>query len=722
VPPSSPQEPAQGRHSGSGGQDGPRRGGRLFWLILGAFILLRLAQALTSTFSFDDEDGYTAMAAWELLQGAGWPYQAYLLSDWEIGTLLSVLVAAPLAYLMGPSLFVLKLTALIFSCLTLAGIFLLAREAINQRAALIACALFALFPGPLLHYSQVAHGFHPESTALQMLFFWQVFVILRGRVTPGRVFLTALLGGIAISFAYISALAVLCGAVVLLVALWRRGERSLLSGVAVLGIMTGLLPWWIYNLDNHFLGLTVYRESALTSFFSLADLSGKADHFLQKTLPTLLHFSDWSDHPRPLLSLFNGVFWALAALALLWPLARRLVYRRQARTSGAATPGPLVSHRRDSDQSSPALAADGGVPRRLRATSTRPPRFYPSAAMSRRSTDRNPCDEPLVEFPLLLLLLLSLFVFFASGHPIYPWHLYPLLAFLLIPLASCLAGQGSSSSRVVRGVGLTLFTLFCVMGGWVNLAEIHPGQAGVSLSLDGRNRPLFYDRLRDLAGRNPPLLSLDNMHKWLRLPLEGIMAGRGKTGFHTSFFGDDIYFMLGGDQPLENLRRFVHQPAYSEFGHKKQVVAGYAFSRALEYGQVTPSAVLDLAGGLPPEAVLPLMEGLGFGLSREQLAELLRQMGRRPQGAGALRQWSQWMAFGMGRGVRAFVFYGAEEPHCGESLPRPLRSAYAAGLGYGMACRLVHPAIESAEERVCPGLRDAFARGFRRRPGRCLAR
>lgn len=637
-------------------------------MILGAFILLRLAQALTSTFSYDDEDGYTAMAAWELLQGAGWPYQAYLLSDWEIGTLMSVLVAAPLAYLMGPSLFVLKLTALLFSCLTLAGIFLLAREAIHQRAALTACALFALFPGPLLHYSQVAHGFHPESTAFQMLFFWQVFVILRGRATPGRVFLTALLGGIAISFAYISALAVLCGAVVLIVALCRRGERSLLSGVAVLGAMAGLLPWWIYNLDNHFLGLTIYRESALTSFFSLADLSGKADHFLQKTLPTLLHFSDWSDRPRPLLSLFNGVFWALAALALLWPLAHRLVYRRQARTPGAATPGPSV------------------------------------------------------ELPLLLLLLLSLFVFFASGHPIYPWHLYSLLTFLLIPLASCLAGLWSSSSRAVRGVGLALFALFCVMGGWVNLAEIHPGQAGVSLSLDGRNRPLFYDRLRDLAGRDPPLLSLDNMHKWLRLPLEGIMAGRGKTGFHTSFFGDDIYHMLGGDQPLENLRRFVHQPAYSEFGRKKQVVAGYALSRALEFGQVTSSEVLDLGGGLPPEAVLPLMEGLGFGLSREQVAELLRQMGRRPKGAGALRQWSQWMAFGMGRGVRAFVFYGAKEPHCGESLPRPLRSAYAAGLGYGMACRLVHPAMESAEGRICPGLRAAFARGFRRRPRRCLAR
>ncbi len=74
----------------------------------------------------------------------------------------------------------------------------------------------------------------------------------------------------------------------------------------------------------------------------------------------------------------------------------------------------LVSRLRDSDQSSPALTSAGGVARQLNAASMRPSRSYPANAMTRRSTDRNPCDGPLLpNQPRGRSLALSLFLFIA---------------------------------------------------------------------------------------------------------------------------------------------------------------------------------------------------------------------------------------------------------------------------------------------------------------------
>jgi len=56
----------------------------------------------------------------------------------------------------------------------------------------------------------------------------------------------------------------------------------------------------------------------------------------------------------------------------------------------------LLLHR-DPERSSPALTAAGGVPRRLRATSTRPPRSGPATTMSRRSIVENPCEEVMTQ-------------------------------------------------------------------------------------------------------------------------------------------------------------------------------------------------------------------------------------------------------------------------------------------------------------------------------------
>ena len=103
--------------------------GRVLWLLLGLYLLVRLLQGLGSVISFDDEEGYTIAAAWELLHNNIWPYQVYQLSDWENGTLITVLVNALLALLLGPSVFTLKATAILTHCLTVVMLYLLCRDA-----------------------------------------------------------------------------------------------------------------------------------------------------------------------------------------------------------------------------------------------------------------------------------------------------------------------------------------------------------------------------------------------------------------------------------------------------------------------------------------------------------------------------------------------------------------------------------------------------------------
>ena len=234
----------------------PARGhdGALLALLVLAFILLRLLIASSTVISFDDEDGFNITAAWEMLKPASTlTYPMFQMSDAEGGSLITALLLVPLVLLLGPSLFALHLVGLLYSTAALLGLYLVCRRAFSAAVARLACLLYIFFPGPLLHYSVTAHGFHPDSVTFQLFFIWLLLLALeRGR--PALTFMAGLLGGACTYFAYISALTVLPFAAIFSLQMVRRRGiwRGLMPvGVLVAGLAVGVLPLVIYNLLNN---------------------------------------------------------------------------------------------------------------------------------------------------------------------------------------------------------------------------------------------------------------------------------------------------------------------------------------------------------------------------------------------------------------------------------------------------------------------------------------
>ena len=348
---------------------------RIVALLLALFLLLRLAQALTSTHSYDDEEGYTLTAAFELINHDVWPYQAYQLSDWENGSRVVVWVAAALTWLLGPCLLVLKLTGIIFSCALLAALYLVASAVAGPRAGLLAGLLYIFFPEPVFHYSMTAHGFHTDSVFLQLLFLWRLVRALQGARRIRDLLLCGLLGGLAVWFAYISVSLVLAGSVLLLWRVLRDREQTARRRVAayVAAGAVGAVLLVAYNMDNGWAGQKIYDAHSVATYVAPTDLGKKLVHFGRTTVPVMAHFANFRHKQDLGGTVFSLVYWVVAFAALIWPLIARR--RRRGRDADPVKPGGHGD----------LAAVVGGT------------------------------------------LLVTLFLFLSSKHPAEPWHLVPFL-------------------------------------------------------------------------------------------------------------------------------------------------------------------------------------------------------------------------------------------------------------------------------------------------------
>lgn len=658
-----------------------------FLLLLGLFWLVRLLQGASATISFDEEEGFMAAAAWELIHGHGWPYQAYQLSDWENGTLLTVLLTAPVTLLLGPTVAALKVAALAISSLTLCGLYLLCREVAGHRAGLLGGLLFVAFPAPLLHYSLTIHGFHPDSTGLQLLFVWLLLKALRPGGTDLRrsSFLAGLLGGLAVYFAYISAVTVLAGS---LVFIWQVARQHGRKGAGVLlglvtGGLVGALPLVAYNAANNSLGLAIHQIRPLTDFMVLSEAGQRWAQFKEETAAALLHFSNFHAQDRGLLTLFNLFFWGAGLAAALGPLFWRLVRR--------ARPG------RGSPYDPRAAALDATV---------------------------------------ALLSLLSFYVFFSAGHPIFPWHLFPLLVFLLAVLAVRCAGLWASGSRAARALSVLMVAPIFILGTVENGRLVHPSQWGACWSLDGRNLPLFLERVETVQQTRGSPGEVERVRRgWASLPLELGKLETVNTGYalgtlgpdviYTEFFGEALVNRLtSGDLSLAGVRRFLKSSAKGPRRPRALQAAGYCLGlmlRAEHFEMKQPptlAQVISLVSEEDQGSIPHLVEGLGFAFSLPRALEagLLPRPGV-PADSGAAgaeipRIWLPHLARGLGRSLRVPQLFSGEEPLCASPLPVRLRGPYMEGLGQGMGCRYLGRVPGVVRARVCPARLQDFDRGL----------
>ena len=627
----------------------------LFWGILCLYVGLRVAQILGATASFDDEDGWTLAAAWELLNGKSWPYQTYQLSDWECGTRLVVWLALPFTWLFGPSLLAIKLTGLTISTVTLAGLYLVCRRCYGLAAALIGALLYTFFPAPIYTYSVTAHGFHPDSMAILVFFFWLGAGFYAGPRTRRRMFLVGLLGGFAIFFAYISVLAVVAGLAPLLWMAWRRkGAARAALPALVGGLALGVAPLLLYNLLNGFSGVRTYHGS-MGSYFLPQQLGEKVLWFQQHTQRFMVEFSDLAQHSGATRGRFELAFWLLAAAALLWPglvwLGRRLL----------------------------------GRPREQA-----PPR-----------------GSRYLDVAVVFMTTLTLFVFVVSGHPVGTMHMVPMLVALLLVMAGRLAALWSEGRVAGKVLAVGLVACFLLAAAPRQFKDIHWGRMDTARVLDARHYSLFLHRAQVVyEHRVFDQRRLDAVrHLAMLLPYE--LARNTKNRVHLTTSP-----LVGSQELAKDLGAFLANPPRLAVSYAPGRVVGLVLLNMLVRPTTTAATLVELLRSFPDDAVARVAETLSYHLSRggheqeEMLAGVIKEVARQPRLSEDVLP---ALARGVGRASALGLIKGRGKSMCDHRLlPKSVTAAFIVGLGRGLARHLVRPAPAWVSDNVCQAQRARF--------------
>ena len=645
---------------------------RIFLLLLLLLILLRVAHSLTAVSSFDNEDGYTLAAAFELLGDNSWPYQAYQLSDWECGTLLVVLLAVPFCWLFGPCLFALKMTGLTISCVTFSGLYLLCKESFGARAALVACVIYIAFPNPVYGYSVTAHGFHPDSMALQLLFLWRLAVCLRRRPCSGRdFFILGALGGFAVYFAYISVFVVGAGVLPWLVNWARRRIPQSRFGLGsfIFGGFVGALPLWIYNVLNDFLGFNVYHGK-LGVYVDPTGLADKLKFFQDHTARALLYFSNPFDPHATGYGIFEKSFWGVATVAMLMPLGYRLLAR-----------------------------------------------------LRKRPVADSPWAGSYIDVVVPLFVIFTLVIFFNSQHPVGPAHIVPMLVLLMVTLAARLTLLWERGRLVGKLVAGLLLAGLLAAGIPAQLSEIKPSRLGSGLVIEGRNYPLFFFRaLVTLQGREHRAREHSARHVLLALPAE--LSLDNKDYIHADH---SPAFPGPPGTPVPDwaayLRRYLEEPIRTDVKFDRAQSVGLALARLFQrrtppamQRHITMDQVMGFVAGHDEKRAGAMLELLGFNLGprHDLLSPLRRALAGKPR---LYQRLARRVAFGIGRATFLPAYLESRNSWCEhEKLPEKLQADYVRGLGHSLAVKMIRPVPPWAADNLCEARRPQFWQGVKLAP------
>ena len=639
---------------------------KAFVPLLILFVGLRILQAASAVNTFDREDGFTITAAWELLNHNVWPYQAYQISNVEGGSLVMVLLCVPFCLLLGPSLFALKLTGIVVSCVTLTGVFLLCRQAFGLRAALLACLLYIFFPSPIHPYSMTAHGFHPDSMAVQVLFIWGMVRCYQGPASPRRFFWTGVLGGFAGYFAYISAFAVIAALVPWLWRLWRPWRRQpgprFCYRPFLAGMLCGGLPLIVYNTLNQLRGLHTYRGSVLSYLNNPMAFSERLTHFRDHTLGLIWNFSEMKNFFRapfpsyPHHAAFDAAFWIAALGALSFPfLHRALCWKR-----GTASTLTSRSH---------------------------------------------PLDVLAVWF-----VIVTVAIILASAHPIFPWHLVPMLVLLLVVIAGRLDLLWARGGTVGKVAVAVILAAFFGNGLWLHVGDVRPRWMGYSLVADGRNYDVFFTRALEAlkqAGQMAKRDAARDVH--MAYATELALNNPGNPAYEMKPSNETLDPILESPTPLSALKLYMERLPTSGARVDRHRVAGIVLFLLRDRKKMPQDKIKRFVAGFTKPRAASMLRAFGavadsVGAGYHMLGELKR--------AAVPARWLEHVAFGMGQNQNLMKNFHWDRVRCPHrELPASLAPVFFRGLGYGTAQRLCHRVPRSFGQWICSGMRTHFWQG-----------
>lgn len=227
--------------------------GRTLFMLALILILTRVSALL---FFMDKlfmcEELHHGTIAKEIMEGTVLSIFEYPPTNYGHGGLWSGIFTIPFFALFGQNRFALQLTPVFFSAGIMIILFLFANKYFNRRVGIITCLLYIFSSRVWIEFSLHNGGLHFENilfTVGAMYVFYEI--IFSGKDRPGYYFLLGLICGLGTYWIYTHLATV--GAIILL---WfLRDKRIFFTKgfyVFAAGFLTGMLPWFYYNLDNNF--------------------------------------------------------------------------------------------------------------------------------------------------------------------------------------------------------------------------------------------------------------------------------------------------------------------------------------------------------------------------------------------------------------------------------------------------------------------------------------
>lgn len=282
-------------------------------ILAAVMIALRLAAVFTAfdALSYGDELDLGTIAL-EMLRGNSqisfWDYQ---LEPYSGASLILGPLVIPFFLLFGESYFAIKGVPLLFSVLTLCGLFWFANRHFGLKAAVFSGLLFVFCPPSLVQLSLTAMSGRVESFFFGFLGLFFFYEYRYKRKTNLNLFLFGLLSGLGVWFYYANFILVISCLILLYLSDRKKFIRPLFIFSAA--FLTGFIPWIAGNLQHHFNGTDLLQSgfSELTAERLLYTLK-KPFRLLILNLP--LSFGN----PR----VFSFCYFAVLS-ALLIPFLRR---------------------------------------------------------------------------------------------------------------------------------------------------------------------------------------------------------------------------------------------------------------------------------------------------------------------------------------------------------------------------------------------------------------
>jgi len=297
---------------------------------LGGFLLLFVASRLLYVVLIHPgyvppqlgDELYVGTIAQELVTGLTLPFPEYRTNNFALGTLVIGALAAGFFLLFGPTLFALKLAALLVSTLALAFWYSTLQRAAGERVACYFALLFCFSPPLLTAYSVAALGDHAQSILFSALTVLLLFRMLsQEKPSPAVPALLGLTAGVGLWFAYIYGLTLLA---TLGFWLWHDKGKFWRPPVLwfALGFVVGFAPWIIINVQTHFAGLVVKRIN-VWEHFGLAHLWDGLAHpwrlFPVEFLRTIGSDDSWDLYRRTVNLLYSLLYLgSILTAGVLW--------------------------------------------------------------------------------------------------------------------------------------------------------------------------------------------------------------------------------------------------------------------------------------------------------------------------------------------------------------------------------------------------------------------